>query len=117
MAKKASASSPRARRTLQNGASYSLNEYQHLGEVKRAAKSALREPTAEELTETLPWTAEELQAAIGNRKARVKQAVLVRLDQDVLAWLKSRGAGHTTRVNAILRMAMEADKRNAPSAR
>jgi uncharacterized protein (DUF4415 family) len=35
----------------------------------------------------------------------------VRIDADVLAWLKSQGAGYQTRLNAILRRAMlAADK-------
>ncbi len=41
-------------------------------------------------------------------KARVvvppgKQQVTVRLDSDVLAWLKDQGRGYQTRINAILR--------------
>jgi uncharacterized protein (DUF4415 family) len=33
----------------------------------------------------------------------VKQAVSMRLDADVVAWLKKRGKGYQTRVNSILR--------------
>lgn len=36
----------------------------------------------------------------------VKQATTVRLDADVLLWLKSQGKGYQTRINAILRDAM-----------
>jgi len=36
----------------------------------------------------------------------VKKATSVRLDMDVLAWLKSQGRGYQTRMNAILRDAM-----------
>ncbi len=41
-------------------------------------------------------------------KARVvvppgKKQVTVRLDSDVLAWLKDQGRGYQTRINAILR--------------
>ena len=39
----------------------------------------------------------------------VKQAVSLRLDADVLAWLKSKGQGHISRVNEILRNAMLAE--------
>ena len=35
-----------------------------------------------------------------------KQATTVRIDADVLAWLKSAGRGYQTRLNAILRSAM-----------
>lgn len=36
----------------------------------------------------------------------VKQSTTVRLDADVLAWLRSKGKGYQTRLNAILREAM-----------
>src|ERR1035437_2930009 len=39
----------------------------------------------------------------------VKQAVSMRLDADVVAWLKKRGKGYQTRVNSILRQTMLAD--------
>lgn len=39
----------------------------------------------------------------------VKQSVTVRLDADVIAWLKSKGEGYQTRLNALLRRAMEQD--------
>jgi uncharacterized protein (DUF4415 family) len=37
----------------------------------------------------------------------VKQQVTVRLDTDVLDWLKAYGKGYQTRLNRILRAAME----------
>ena len=45
-------------------------------------------------------------------KARVawppaKQQLTIRLDTDVVAWLKSNGRGYQTRINHILRAAME----------
>ena len=36
----------------------------------------------------------------------VKQATTVRVDSDVLLWLKGQGKGYQTRINAILREAM-----------
>ena len=36
----------------------------------------------------------------------IKQVVQLRLDADVLEWLKSKGPGYQTRANAILRQAM-----------
>jgi uncharacterized protein (DUF4415 family) len=38
----------------------------------------------------------------------------VRLDSDVLAWLKSQGKGYQTRMNAILREAMIRASQNQP---
>jgi uncharacterized protein (DUF4415 family) len=36
----------------------------------------------------------------------VKQAVSIRLDADVLAWLKAKGDGYQTKVNGLLRKQM-----------
>lgn len=36
----------------------------------------------------------------------VKKAVSIRLDEDVLAWLKAQGSGYQTRVNGLLRERM-----------
>ena len=44
-----------------------------------------------------------------------KAQLTIRLDSDVLAWLKSNGRGYQTRINRILRVAMESQpKRRAP---
>jgi uncharacterized protein (DUF4415 family) len=39
----------------------------------------------------------------------IKQAVSVRVDADVLAWLKKDGPGYQTRINTLLRKIMLAD--------
>jgi len=39
---------------------------------------------------------------------QTKKGVYLRLDQDVLEWLKAQGPGYQTRINAILRAYMEA---------
>ena len=49
------------------------------------------------------------------RKARVvvpprKQQLTIRLDSDVLAWLKGRGKGYQSRINAILRAYYDAHR-------
>src|SRR5208337_401255 len=45
----------------------------------------------------------------------VKQPISMRLDADVVAWLKKRGKGYQTRVNSILRQTMLTDiKRTSP---
>jgi uncharacterized protein (DUF4415 family) len=47
-----------------------------------------------------------------------KQQLTIRLDSDVLSWLKSHGRGYQTRINRILRVAMESQPpRRARSAR
>jgi uncharacterized protein (DUF4415 family) len=42
-----------------------------------------------------------------------KRQLTIRLDEDVLTWLRSLGKGYQTRINRILRMAMES-RRPAP---
>ncbi len=39
----------------------------------------------------------------------LKTAVSLRLDRDVIAWLKAQGTGYQTRLNSILCQAMEED--------
>ena len=43
----------------------------------------------------------------------VKQQLTIRLDADVLAWLKAQGRGYQTRINRILRLAMESQPRRS----
>jgi uncharacterized protein (DUF4415 family) len=43
----------------------------------------------------------------------IKQAVSLRLDADVVAWLKKPGKGYQTRANSILRQRMLNDSRRA----
>ncbi|MGA9508550.1 MAG: BrnA antitoxin family protein [Candidatus Sulfotelmatobacter sp.] len=43
----------------------------------------------------------------------LKQAVSMRLDADVVAWLKKRGKGYQTRANSILRQRMLDETRHA----
>ena len=45
------------------------------------------------------------------RMPRTKPAITIRLDPDVLDWFKAQGKGYQTRINAVLRMYMEAQKR------
>ena len=45
-------------------------------------------------------------ATHGHLYRPVKSSTTVRLDADVLAWLKSQGKGYQTRMNTILRDAM-----------
>jgi uncharacterized protein (DUF4415 family) len=46
----------------------------------------------------------------------VKQQLTVRLDADVVAWLRQQGKGYQTRLNGVLREAMLGDIKKSPSA-
>jgi uncharacterized protein (DUF4415 family) len=43
-----------------------------------------------------------------------KQQLTIRLDKDVLAWLRAAGRGYQTRINHILRAAMESQPTPRP---
>jgi uncharacterized protein (DUF4415 family) len=42
-----------------------------------------------------------------------KTSVHLRLDRDIVEWFKGRGKGHLTRMNAVLRAYVDAQKRSA----
>jgi uncharacterized protein (DUF4415 family) len=48
---------------------------------------------------------------IGKYYRPMKTLISLRLDNDVLEWLKSKGDGHLTRINAILRERMMREHR------
>ena len=54
-----------------------------------------------------PSTREDWAGAVRGKFYRpIKQQLTVRIDADVLAWLKSYGKGYQSRLNAILRSVM-----------
>jgi uncharacterized protein (DUF4415 family) len=67
------------------------------------------ERNAAEDPDNPPWTEEDW------KNARVlwpqgKAPVTLRLDKDIIAWFKARGRGYQTRINAVLRAFVEAQK-------
>jgi len=48
---------------------------------------------------------------VGRYYRPLKSQISFRIDNDVLAWLKSQGQGHLSRINAILRERMESERR------
>jgi uncharacterized protein (DUF4415 family) len=56
-------------------------------------------------------TDEQLARLVRLRDVRRKVPVSVRLDPQVLDWLKSKGEGHLTRINDILTNLMLAERR------
>jgi uncharacterized protein (DUF4415 family) len=63
-------------------------------------------------------THEQLANMVRLRDARPRKvAVSVRLDAQVLDWLRSKGEGHLTRINDILTNLMEAEQRVRPGNR
>jgi uncharacterized protein (DUF4415 family) len=52
-------------------------------------------------------------AMVGKFYRPIKRPVTIRVDADVLAWLKQQGRGYQTRINKLLREAMEGKRRRA----
>ncbi len=50
-------------------------------------------------------------AVVGKFYRPIKRPVTIRVDADVLAWLKRQGRGYQTRINKLLREAMEGKRR------
>ncbi|HYL85269.1 MAG TPA: BrnA antitoxin family protein [Candidatus Angelobacter sp.] len=50
-------------------------------------------------------------AVVGKFYRPIKKPVTIRVDADVLAWLKRQGSGYQTRINQLLREAMEGKRR------
>jgi uncharacterized protein (DUF4415 family) len=62
-----------------------------------------------DIQETADWS----KAMVGKFYRPIKKSLTIRVDADVLAWLRSQGKGYQTRINALLRKAMEsASSRN-----
>src|SRR5437899_3451808 len=82
--------------------------------MKKVAKSqsreirALRRMKDEEIDlSDIPVTTDWSKAAIGKFYRPIKKSLTIRIDADVLAWLKGQGKGYQTRINGLLRQAME----------
>jgi uncharacterized protein (DUF4415 family) len=56
-----------------------------------------------DIPEVLDWS----KAVVGRFYRPIKKPLTIRLDSDVLAWLKGQGKGYQTRINALLRSSME----------
>ncbi len=55
----------------------------------------------------IPEKADWSKAVIGKFYRPRKQSLTIRIDADVLAWLKAQGKGYQARINALLRGAMD----------
>jgi uncharacterized protein (DUF4415 family) len=80
---------------------------------RHAAKQAAGDDSDINFEDIPHLTDEQLAQMVRLRDVRPKVPVSVRLEPRVLAWLKSKGEGHLTRINDILRNIMEAEQRIA----
>lgn len=73
--------------------------------------AALRKMKDAEIdTSDIPEIRDWRGAVVGRFFRPLKQPVTIRIDADVLAWLKSKGKGYQTRINRLLRAAMQQTK-------
>ena len=56
-----------------------------------------------DIPEITDWS----KAVVGKFYRPIKKPLTIRVDADVLAWLKAQGKGYQTRINSLLREAME----------
>lgn len=79
-------------------------------------RAALRQAAGDDSgidLEDIPRLSAQQLARLVRLRDRRKIAVSVRLDPQVLDWLKSKGVGHLTRINDILTNLMEAEGKGA----
>ena len=74
-----------------------------------AAKQRAGDDSGIDYSDIPKLTPAQLSQFVRLRDVRRKVAVSVRLDPQVLEWLKSKGDGHLTRINDILLNLMEAE--------
>ena len=91
-----------------------LEDLPPLTEADREELRKLAEKPDEDIdTSDIPeWTEEEFAEAVWHPGYGKKQ-VTVRLDRDVLHFFKQGGRGYQTRMNAVLRAYMNAQKKKA----
>ncbi len=54
----------------------------------------------------IPEVTDWSKAVVGRFYRPIKKSLTIRIDADVLAWLKGQGKGYQTKINGILREAM-----------
>ncbi|HEY2402574.1 MAG TPA: BrnA antitoxin family protein [Steroidobacteraceae bacterium] len=76
--------------------------------MRKKARELASRPDAEiDYSDIAPLTPGFFKNAVRNPLYRpIKQQLTVRLDADVVAWLRKKGKGYQTRINLVLRNAM-----------
>ena len=77
---------------------------QRLKKIEKIQDRDIKYDDIPELDESF-WEAAEIEYP------QNKKPVTLRLDRDVLEWFKSTGKGYQTRINAVLRSYVEAQKK------
>ncbi len=72
-------------------------------EIRALKRIKDREIDTTDIPPALDWS----KAEVGKFYRPIKKPLTIRLDADVLAWLRRQGKGYQTRINALLRSSME----------
>jgi len=80
---------------------------------KRDVAAIAAKPDAQIDFSDMPEVVDWNDAEIGKFYRPAKRPVTIRLDEDVIQWLKNFGSGYQTRTNYLLRHAMDSAKRSA----
>jgi uncharacterized protein (DUF4415 family) len=72
-------------------------------ETRALKRMTDREIDTTDIPPALDWS----KAVVGKFYRPIKKPLTIRLDADILAWLKGQGKGYQTRINGLLRASME----------
>jgi uncharacterized protein (DUF4415 family) len=105
--KRKSGSFPRAKRLSRSAKSTKRNASRRDSELEALLRLRDDHIDTSDIPEVTDWSG----AVVGKFYRPIKDPVTLRIDRDVLAWLKSAGPRYQTRINALLRTAMSAERR------
>jgi uncharacterized protein (DUF4415 family) len=117
MAKRRFASSPREKPVVKNAAD--IRAYTKSAAYRKDLEKARRVRDSTIDYSDIPPLTEELDRMVRARAARLralKRPISIRLEPAVLQWLKREGPGYQTRINELLREAMERSEKRARQA-
>ncbi|MBM3764576.1 MAG: BrnA antitoxin family protein [Acidobacteria bacterium] len=110
MAKKLSASS-QPEKLVRVSAERIFNNPITKAQRDRLARLAKKPDSAIDVSDIPPLTDEQLAQMVPFRLRSKTTLISFRVQDDVLSWLKSKGPGHLSRINAILANVMDAEQR------
>lgn len=110
MAKKSSASSQREK-LVRVKAERILNKPLTTRQRDQLGRLANKPDSEIDVSDLPPLTDEQLAEMVPYRLRSKTTLISLRVPNDVLTWLKSKGPGHLTRINAILSNVMDAEHR------
>jgi uncharacterized protein (DUF4415 family) len=100
--KRSSASSLRAKRLRTKDKAMRTSKRR----LDNQIKALLRLPDEKIDTSDIPKVTDWSKGVVGKFYRPLKEPVTIRLDADILAWLKAQGPGYQTRINSLLRDAL-----------